>query len=49
MKELYCVVCDEYKKFKNHKISYILRKTLFAVNMAVKMKRYLKRKNQLRY
>ena len=52
MKKIYCVVCGKHKKFKNPKISYILGKTLallFAVIVAVKMKRYLKKKNHLRY
>ena len=28
MKEIYCIICNEYKKFKNPKISYIFEKTL---------------------
>ena len=28
MKEIYCVICGKYKKFKNSKISYIFRKAL---------------------
>ena len=53
MKKLYCVICGKYRKFKNPKIPYILEKTLifvlFAVSVKMKMKKYLKKKNQLRY
>ena len=28
MKKLYCVIFGKYRKFKNPKISYILRKTM---------------------
>ena len=27
MKKVYCVICGKYKKFEQHKISYILEKT----------------------
>ena len=26
--KMYCNVCNKYRKFKNHKISYIFKKTL---------------------
>ena len=28
MKEIYCVIFDKYRKFKNSKISYLFEKTL---------------------
>ena len=28
MKKLYCVICGEYRKFRNPKMSYIFQKTL---------------------
>ena len=52
MKKLYCVICSKYWKFENPKTSYHLEETLsfllFAVS-AMKMKNYMKKKNQLRY
>ena len=29
MKKIYCIVCGKYRKFKNPKISYKFKKTLF--------------------
>ena len=29
MKNTFCVVCSKYQKFKNPKISYIFKKTIF--------------------
>ena len=26
---MFCVICGEYRKFKNHKILYMFKKTLF--------------------
>ena len=54
MKKIYCIVCGKYRKSKNPKIPYIFKKTLlcsfvFALCVTVKMKRYLKKKNQLKY
>ena len=53
MKEIYCVICSEYRKFEKPKISYISEKTLvfllFVVSVKMKMEIYLKKKNQLRY
>ena len=53
MKKLYCVIYRKYRKFEQAKISYILEKTLvlsiFAVTVKMKMKKYLKKKNQLKY
>ena len=52
MKKLYCVICGDYRKSKNPKISHIFEKTLvfllFIVSVRMKMKKYLK-KNRLRY
>ena len=28
MRNLYCVICDKYRKFEKPKISYLLEKTL---------------------
>ena len=53
MKKTYCVVCSKYKKFENPEISYTLEKQqfflLFAAGVALEMKRYLKKKNHLKY
>ena len=53
MKKLYCVICDGYRKFEKPKKSYFLEKhwffLLFAVITRMKMKNYLKKKNQLKY
>ena len=50
MKEMYCIVCGKHIKFENPKISYIFEKTLVlsitCIIVAVKMKRYLKKKNE---
>ena len=48
------VICGNYKKSKNLKISYILEKTLVVSIICRKcekmaMKKYLKKKNQLKY
>ena len=40
----YCNVCDNYKKLKNSKLSY-----LFAISVIVNMKKNLKKKNELKY
>ena len=54
MKKVYGVICGKYRKFKNPKISFIFGKLsffflLFSVITTMKMKKYLKKKNQLRY
>ena len=53
MKKIYCVICGKYRKCKKTKISYTFEKTLafflLAVGMRTKMKKYFKKKNQLRY
>ena len=55
MKKLYCVICGKHRKFKKPKKSYLLEKTLvfsiilFAVSARMKMKNYLKKKNQMKY
>ena len=51
---MYCVICGKYRKFKNPKVSYSFEKKkqhflLLAVSMRMKIKIYLKKKNQLRY
>ena len=53
MKQIYCVICGKYRKFRKPKISYILEKTLVLSIICgkgkMRMKKYLKKKNQLRY
>ena len=51
MKKLYYVICSKYRKFENPKISFLLEKTVLSIILSVrmKMKSYLKKKNQLRY
>ena len=53
MKKLYCVICAKYRKFEKPKISHILEKILVYYiiysNVKMKMKKYLRKKNQLRY
>ena len=48
-----CIIRGNCKKSKNLKISYIFEKTLFsllfAVSVRMTMKKYIKKKNQLRY
>ena len=53
MKEIYCVICGKYKKFKNSKISYIFRKALVLSVICSQCKnedktKKLKKKNQSR-
>ena len=48
-KNIYCSVCSKYRKFKKPKISYIFEKYWFSFSVALKMKRYSKNKNKLRY
>ena len=59
--KIYCNVCNKYKKFKNPKMSYIFKKTLslsivysecgllFTVSVVMNVKKYLKKKNQMKY
>ena len=53
MKRLYCVIYSNYRKFEKPKISYLLEKALvlsiFAVSVRMKMKNYLRNKNQLKH
>ena len=53
MKKLYCVVCDKYRTFEKPKILYLLENQqfflLFAVSAKMKMERYFKKKNRLKY
>ena len=50
---MYCNVCNKYKKLKRTKISYIFQKTLrlsiIYSSVVMNMKKYLKKKNQLKY
>ena len=52
MKKIYCVNCSKYRKFEKSKISYLLEKTLvFSIicsKWRIKMKNYLKKKNELK-
>ena len=52
MEILYWVICGKYRTFEKLKIPYLLEKTLpllFAGSVKMKMKKYLKKKNQLKY
>ena len=53
MKELYCIICGKYRKFEKPKISYLLEKTLvlsiICSECKNEMKKYLNKKNQLKY
>ena len=53
MMKICCNVCSEYRKFKNHKISYIFKKILdLSINYSKcghDYKKYLKKKIQLKY
>ena len=54
MEKLYCFfICRNYRKFEKLKISYLFEKhlsfLLFAVSGRMKIKKYLKKKIQLRY
>ena len=53
MKKLYYVICGKNKKFEKPKKSYLLEETLvlsvICKSVRMKMKIYLKKKNQLRY
>ena len=55
MKKIYCYMCGKYRKCKKPKMSYIFKKkkhqffVLFAVSTRMKMKKYLEKKNPLRY
>ena len=45
IKKISCVICGTYGKSKNPKISHISEEN----SVKMKMKKYLKKKNQLRY
>ena len=53
MKKICCITCDKYRKFENPKISFIFDKTLvFSIiygKCDIEAKKYLKKKNRLRY
>ena len=46
MKKLYCVICGKYRKFEKLTISYLLEKALV---LSIIYKKYLKKKNQMKY
>ena len=51
-KKLYCVICGKYINLKNLKYYTSSKKQfflLFAVITKIKMKKYLKENNQLKY
>ena len=52
MRKFYCTKCKKYKEFKKPKISYVCDKTLpflvFITIVEVKMKKYLRKNNQLK-
>ena len=39
MKKLYCIICGKYRKFKNHKLSYIFEKKIILSSNCSKCKR----------
>ena len=49
---MYCIICSKYRNVKNFE-NIFTKKTLvlsiIAVSVAVKLKRYLKKKNKLKY
>ena len=51
--KMYCNVCKKYRKSKKPKVSYIFKKhsvfLLFTVRGVMNIKKYLKKKNQLKY
>ena len=54
MKKICCIMCNEYRKFKNPKkypILFLKKKVflLFAVSVAMNIKKYSKKKNELNY
>ena len=53
MKKLYCFICGKYRKFEKTKTSCLQKKyqlfLLFAVSVKMKTKKYLKKKNKLKY
>ena len=51
MKKMYCIICSKDRNLKNFE-NIFTKKTLvllFAVSVAVKLKKYLKKKNKLKY
>ena len=48
---MYYIISGKYRKLKNPKMSYIFEKALVLTAVSVRkyMKKYLKKKNQLRY
>ena len=51
-KKLFCVICGEYRKFKNPKILYMFEKThyfflLFAIRVKLMIKKYLSEKESI--
>ena len=53
MKKNYCIICRKKKNVKILKYHIFSKKTLifylFVIGVAVKMKRHLKKKNQLKF
>ena len=53
MKKPFCIVCSKYRKLEKPKTSYLLEKTLVLSIICSKCKnedkKYLKKKNQLKY
>ena len=53
MKNLYCVTCGKNRKLKKPKIAHFLEKTLvFSIiykKFKIELKKYLKKKNQVKY
>ena len=51
VKKFYCVNCGKYRKFKNPNNIFSIKQLflLFVISVAVSLKYYLKKKNQLNY
>ena len=56
--KIYCKVCKKYRKFENPKISLFILfylfisnvfKKFFTVSVVMNLKKYLKKKNKLKY
>ena len=49
MRKIYCTKRKKYKEFKKPKISYVSTCLVFVASVGVKIKKYLWKKNQLKY
>ena len=51
MKKIYCIICGKYRKFEKPRVTTKITLVLFIIcsKCKIKMKKYLKKKIQLRY